>query len=113
MSDLPSIESTGGTQPSGENSVEGKIGARQDKLENLMHYVVIVLVMMTAALVVAVIGVLNDALHFNSAVYTEYSNKLDLANQISSTTKMIHEQNKNYQELILMQQQQIIQLLNR
>lgn len=54
---------------------------------------------------------LLDAWHFNSAVYEEYSEKIDTLESIQKNNEMLLEQNKQNQEIIIELQTQIKELL--
>ena len=71
-------------------------------------------------LLVMVITLLVDSFHFNSATYKEYSQKTESIEMTQKTNEdllkqiqALSEQNKQNQEFILKQQNQIIELLKQ
>ncbi len=53
-----------------------------------------------------------DSFHINSAIYKEYSQKTKSIEMIQKTNQELLDQNKQNQELIIKQQDQILELLN-
>jgi len=62
-------------------------------------------------LVVMVVTLLIDSFHFNSATYREYSEKINTLEVLQSSNSELLEQNRDNQELIFEQQEQILELL--
>ena len=58
-------------------------------------------------------GLLLDAWHFNSAVYKEYSEKIDTLNILQKSNEKLFEENKRNQEIIIQQQKQIQEILKK
>jgi hypothetical protein len=67
---------------------------------------VITLIVMVATLVV-------DSFHFNSATYKEYSQKTESFDSAQNTNKELLNQNIKNQQVIIEQEKQIQQLLNK
>ncbi|MDP2703848.1 MAG: hypothetical protein Q8P01_01350 [bacterium] len=85
-----------------------------EKLKNvnwLMAGVVIVLFVAVITMLLMVGGFLLDAWHFNSAVYRDYSGKIDTLETIQKSNQLLFDSNKQNQEIIIEQQKQIKELL--
>lgn len=80
-----------------------------DKFNNvnfLLYGVVIILIVMIATLII-------DSFHINSTIYKEYSEKINTLNDLRKNNNYLLDQNKHTQDLILKQQQEIIDILNK
>lgn len=77
-----------------------------EKIDYTMFAVVVILLVMVATLVI-------DSFHVNSVIYKEYSQKTESAEITQKINQELLGQNKQNQELILKQQNQIIELLNK
>lgn len=64
-------------------------------------------------LIVMVVSLLIDSFHFNSATYKEYSEKTESVTHTQEINQELLVQNKQNQELILKQQNQILELLKQ
>jgi len=64
-------------------------------------------------LIVMVGTLLIDSFHFNSSTYREYSEKTETVNQILETNKELLSQDKQNQEQIIKQQNQMLEILNK
>ncbi len=77
-----------------------------DRMDVILFSVVIILLVMVATLII-------DSFHINSATYREYSEKIENLNSTQINNKTLIDQNIENQKLILQQQIQILQLLNK
>src|SRR4051812_2509627 len=87
------------------------VSSLEEKFDFYTKVVIGILVFAMLTLLVMVATLVIDSFHFNSATYTEYSNKLGSIDNLSSSTKMLLQQNKQNQDLIIKQQQEILQIL--
>ena len=81
------------------------------KFDYYIKIVVGILLVAVLTMLFMVGGLLLDAWHFNSAVYKEYSSKIELLQSIQKSNEMLLEQNQQNQELIIEQQRQTQELL--
>ena len=81
------------------------------KFDFYIKIVIGVLVVAVLTMLFMVGGLLLDALHFNSAVYKEYSEKIDTLDTLQKSNERLFEANKQNQEFIIQQQMQIKKLL--
>lgn len=68
--------------------------------------VVMILLVMVATLII-------DSFHINSVIYKEYSQKTESVEMTQKINQELLDQNKQNQEFILKQQNQILELLNK
>lgn len=94
-----------------QSTASGKLTITREEVEAkfkdvnfTLFAVILILIIMVAALII-------DSLHINSATYKEYSEKLQTLDSLQESNRDLSEQNKHYQELILQQQKQILELL--
>lgn len=69
---------------------------------------------MSAIVVVLLIGFVQliiDSFRFSSVTYREYSEKIESIESINDTNKVLLEQNKNNQDIIIEQQKNILKLM--
>ena len=83
------------------------------KFDYYIKIVVGILVVAVLTMLFMVGGILLDAWHFNSAVYKEYSEKINTLDTLQKSNESLLESNKQNQELIIQQQMQIQELLER
>ncbi len=96
-----------------ERRSERLINESLKKINWLMAGVVIVLFVAVITMLLMVGGLLLDAWHFNSAVYKEYSKKIDTLNAIQKSNETLLETNKQNLQTIIEQQKEIQKLLNK
>ena len=96
--------------PSGEF---GDIKQGVDRLNQIIYGVIAAVIISMVAVVVSVIGIFLDQMHFNNAAYREYLNTNRSIEAKNNATQQSLDQNKQNQELILKQQDQIIKLLGK
>lgn len=76
-------------------------------------YLIISVLMVSFIILIIMVGTLiMDSLHFNSAIYTEYSNKIELQNQASTTNSILLNQIQQNQ-IELQNNQKLIQSLRK
>ncbi len=83
-----------------------EINKKFDRVDIILFSVVIILLVMVATLII-------DSFHINSVTYREYSEKIENLNSTQLNSKVLADQNIENQKLILQQQAQILQLLNK
>lgn len=88
-------------------------GAIESKFDFYIKIVVGILVVAVITMLFMVGGFLLDALHFNSAVYKEYSDKTKSLESFQESNNLLLEQNRQNQQLILDQQKQILDKLSK
>lgn len=98
------------TLPSGEMGV---IKKKFEKIDQILFGVMLAVVLSLVAIIVSVIGLFLDQMRFNNAAYREYADKIQIVDSEQDTNAELLEQNKQNQELILKQQNQILELLNK
>lgn len=84
-----------------------------ERIEQILAGVGIAVVMGLIAIIIAVVGLFLDQMRYNNAAYKEYSEKIESLEELKESNKMLLQQNSDYQELILEQQTQIIELLQK
>lgn len=83
------------------------------KFEFQTNIVIGVFVIALATMIFMATTLMMDAWHFNSAVYKEYSEKIDTLDQLQATNKSLQLYVQDNQKIILDQQKQILELLNQ
>jgi len=83
-----------------------EIDAKFKDVNIVLIGVILVLLIMVATLII-------DSFHINSATYKEYSEKTDLINFLKESNEELLKENKNNQGLIIEQQNQILNLLDK
>lgn len=81
------------------------------KFEFQTNIVIGVFIIALATMIFMAATLMIDAWHFNSAVYKEYSEKIDTLGQLRAANKSLQSENKTNQEMILENQRQIMNLL--
>jgi len=98
---------------------EGNIGFQKDvkrrfeKIDNILFGVITAVVVSLVAVVISVIGLFMDQMRYNNVAYKEYSEKIQTLESLKNSNIELLEQNKQNQELIISQNNQIIELLNK
>jgi len=83
------------------------------KFDFYIKIVIGVLIVAVITMLLMVGGLMLDAWHFNSAVYREYSEKIQTLDTLQESNGNLLESNLQNQELIMKQQQQIEELLKQ
>jgi len=96
--------------PSGEL---GNIKKRLDDMKRIIFSINIVVILAMIAIIVSVIGLFLDQMRYNNVAYKEYSQKTESVEIIQKINQELLDQNKQDQELIIKQQNQILELLNK
>lgn len=104
-------QTTDGTLTKGEgllsnNKNKDYVDNKIDKINFLLFGVVVILLVMVATLII-------DSFHINSATYKEYSEKIETLNFLRKTNEELIKQNISNQEIILKQQNQILEMLQK
>lgn len=86
-----------GSYNSGVKSTEAKI----DRINDFMHYFVIITLLMLGALIIQVAALILDAFNHNNADYNEYLNRVKESNEIESQKSKILIEVLDNQKLIL------------
>ena len=84
-----------------------------EKFNFYIKVVVGVLVVAVLTMLFMAITILLYVWHFNSAVYKEYSGKIDTLETIQKSNQLLFDSNKQNQEIIIKQQKQIKELLKK
>lgn len=103
MLDIPEIKIK---KDGGISTFKKETTARFKEINTILIGVILILLVMVATLII-------DSFHINSTTYREYSEKIDTLNFMKESNSELLEQNKKNQELILEQQSQILELLNK
>lgn len=74
---------------------------RFNKIDNILIAVVASVVISGIAIVVSVVGIFLDQLHYNNVAYNDYSQRLEERNQIFKDYKQVVEANKKLLEQIV------------
>lgn len=94
---------------------DGKFGAikkKFEKIDQILFSIMIAVVLSLVAIIVSVIGLFLDQMRYNNAAYKDYSEKIQVIDSAQHIYDELLQQNKQNQELILEQQDQILELLN-
>ncbi|MEE8131922.1 MAG: hypothetical protein V3T98_02660 [Candidatus Paceibacterota bacterium] len=83
------------------------------KLDRFFWILLSVGVVFVITLLIMVATLIIDSFHINSATYKEYSQKTESVEMTQKINQELLEQNKKNQELIIKQQNQILELLNK
>jgi len=103
MSDIPEIKIK---KDGGISTFKKETKERFKEINTVLIGVIVILLVMVATLII-------DSFHINSATYREYSEKINTLNSMKEINSELLKQNKENQELILKQQNQILELLNK
>jgi hypothetical protein len=95
-----------GTAPVSGGYSKQETDAKFKDVNYVLTGVIVILLVMVATLLI-------DSFHINSATYKEYSNKIDDLNTLRDSNRQLFEQNRQNQELILKQQDQIMDMLTK
>ena len=105
---------------SGENEVAilhsgemGVIKKKFEKIDQILFGIMLAVVLSLVAIIVSVIGLFLDQMRFNNVAYREYAEKMQIIDSEQDTNAELLKQNKQNQELILIQQNKILELLNK
>lgn len=88
------------------SDVKKEVDSKCKDINYILLSVVIILLVMVATLII-------DSFHINSATYQEYSQKTESIEMTQKINQELLDQNKQNQELIIKQQNQILELLNK
>lgn len=100
--------------PSGDLGISPKEAKRRfEKIDNLLFGIIASVVISGIAVVVAVVGLFIDQMRYNNAAYKEYSSKIDLTEKMQQVNGELLDQNKKNQQIIIEQQKQIQQFIER
>lgn len=91
----------------------GNIKKRFEKIDQILFSILLVLVLSLISIIVSVVGLFLDQMRYNNAAYKEYSEKIQVVNSANKINDELLIENKQNQGLILKQQGQILELLNR
>ncbi len=89
------------------------VGEINKKFDLYIKFVVGILLVAVLTMLFMVGGMLLDAWHFNSAIYKEYSEKIDTLDNIQKTNEELLIQNKQNQEIITQYQKEIKKILEK
>lgn len=84
---------------------------RFDKIDNILIAVVASVLVSLVAVIISVIGLFLDQMRYNNAAYKDYSEKINIQNQLLEINKTQEQSIKDNQDIIL-KQQKIIENLN-
>lgn len=98
---------------SGKEGINSNFKNRLDKIDQVLYGVMLAVVLSMIAIIVSVIGLFLDQMRYNNAAYREYSEKIQILDSAEKTSGDLSQQNKQNQELILKQQEQISNLLKQ
>lgn len=88
------------------DAVKKEADSKFKDINYILLSVVIILLVMVATLII-------DSFHFNSATYKEYSDKTQSLESVQKSNNLLLEQNKQNQQIIIDQQKQILDKLNK
>jgi len=78
----------------------GSIRERFEKIDNLLFAVTASVLISVVSVIIAVIGLFIDQMRYNNAAYREYSDKLNVTEDLYRTNIEVREQNNTNQEAI-------------
>ena len=84
---------------------------RYKHLNRQTNTIIAIFAVAIVTLIVMVVGLLLDALHFNAAVYKEHSEKIDTLDQLQATNKNLQMKVQQDQQIITDRQKQILNVL--
>ena len=91
----------------------GNIKKKLDDMKHIISSINIVVILSMIAIIVSVTGLFLDQMRYNNAAYKEYSQKTESVENTQKINRELLEQNKKNQEIIIEQQNQILELLNK
>lgn len=91
----------------------GDISKKFEKIDQILFGIMIAVVLSLVAIIVSVIGLFLDQMRFNNVVYKEYTEKINTLDSLKDSNRFLLEQNKESQNIIIEQQRQIIEDLNK
>lgn len=91
----------------------GEINKKFEEIHQVISGINIIVVLSLVAIIISMIGIFLDQMRFNSVVYKEYSDKTKSLELIQESNKILLEQNKQNQQIIIDQQKQILDKLNK
>lgn len=97
----------------GKEGLNSDLKNRLDKIDQVLYGIMLAVVLSLVAIIVSVIGLFLDQMRFNNAAYREYSEKIQTIDSMKEINNELLRQNKQNQELILIQQNQMLELLNK
>jgi uncharacterized ion transporter superfamily protein YfcC len=97
------IPETGGITP---EDIKKETDSKFKDINYILLSVVIILLVMVATLII-------DSFHFNSVIYREYSQKLNIQKEFEENNKIMKEEIINYQKDLIEQQGIIIEELKK
>ncbi|MEK9165982.1 MAG: hypothetical protein AAB525_03975 [Patescibacteria group bacterium] len=90
----------------------GNIKKKFEKIDQILFGVMLAVVLSLVAIIVSVTSLFLDQMRYNNAAYREYSEKIQTLDSAREANNELLKQNKQNQELILKQQNQILELLS-
>lgn len=91
----------------------GDVKKRFEKIDQILFSITIVVVLSLVAIIVSVIGLFLDQMRYNNMAYREYSEKIQTLDSVRDINNELLQQNKQNQELILKQQNQILEIIKQ
>ncbi|GEM_PF-2530133 len=89
------------------------VETKVDQLGGLIYAIVASVIVSGMAVIIAVIGIFLDQMHFNNAAFKDYAEKNSVLEQIRSENNSLMQDNKNNQTLIIGQQKQLLELMKK
>lgn len=85
----------------------GDILKKFERIDQILFGIMIAVVLSMVAIIVSVIGLFLDQMRYNNAAYKEYSDKVSSLQTVQDSNKLLLDENKHDQQLILDLQAQI------
>ena len=98
---------------------KGNLGFQKDvnrrfqKIDNILFGAIAAVLVSLVAVIVAVVGLFIDQMRYNNAAYKEYTEEARILNARSESNDEFLRQNMQNQEIIIKQQLEITELLNK
>jgi len=86
---------------------------RFDKIDTILIAVIVAVVLALIAIIVSVFGIFLDQMRYNNVAYKEYSEKMGTLESLRTENQDLLNQNKQNQELIIKQQDQILKSIGK
>lgn len=91
----------------------GEINKKFGEIRQIVFSINIIVVMSLVAIIISLVGIFLDQMRFNNVVYKEYSEKIQTLDSIQEANSKLFEQNKQNQNIIIEQQKQIIEVIDK
>ncbi|MBT3704713.1 hypothetical protein HOG17_02940 [Candidatus Peregrinibacteria bacterium] len=91
----------------------GGIKKKFEKIDQILFVIITVLLFSLVAIIVSVVGIFLDQMRYNNAAYKDYAEKIEIVDFGQDANNELLQQNKQNQELILQQQEELLKLFEK